>query len=65
MHVFMHVPEVECIFKGKVHKKIELDVKESVTTTNRDNFVVGTFVEHGKPFDDHTLSKAIVIWSSG
>ena len=37
----IHAPEVECITKGKVHKKYEFGVKVSVATTNRDNFVVG------------------------
>ena len=30
-----------------------------MATTNRDNFVVGMFAEHGNPYDGHTLSKAI------
>ncbi len=55
----LHAPEVECISKGKAHKKYEFGVKVSVATTNRDNFVVGMFAEHGNPYDGHTLSKAI------
>jgi len=55
----LHAPEVECISKGKAHKKYEFGVKVSVATTNRDNFVVGMFAEHGNPFDGHTLSKAV------
>lgn len=31
----------------------------SIAATNRDNFVVGMFVEHGNPYDGHTLSKAL------
>ena len=55
----MHAPEVECIAKGKVHKKYEFGVKVSVATTNRDNFVVGMQALHGNPFDGHTLSGAL------
>ena len=55
----LHAPEVECIAKGKAHKKYEFGVKVSVATTNRDNFVVGMFAEHGNPYDGHTLSKAL------
>ena len=55
----LHAPEVECISKGKAHKKYEFSVKVSVATTNRDNFVVGMFAEHGNPYDGHTLAKAI------
>ncbi len=55
----LHAPEVECISKGKAHKKYEFGVKVSVATTNRDNFVVGMFAEHGNPFDGHTLGKAV------
>ena len=31
----------------------------SAATTNRDNFVVGMFAEHGNPYDGHTLDKAL------
>lgn len=55
----LHAPEVECIAKGKAHKKYEFGVKVSVATTNRDNFVVGMFAEHGNPYDGHTLLKAL------
>ena len=33
----LHAPEVECIAKGKAHKKYEFDCKVSVVTTSRDN----------------------------
>ena len=55
----LHAPEVECIAKGKAHKKYEFGVKVSIATTNRDNFVVGMFAEHGNPYDGHTLSRAL------
>lgn len=52
-------PEVECIAKGKSHRKYEFGVKVSVATTNRDNFVVGMQAIHGNPFDGHTLQQAL------
>lgn len=56
----LHAPEVECISKGKAHKKYEFGVKVSVARTNRDNFVVGMFAKHGNPYDGQTLSRALV-----
>jgi IS5 family transposase len=55
----LHAPEVECIGKGKAHKKYEFGVKVSVASTNKDNFVVGIQAEPGNPYDGHTLSRAI------
>ena len=46
----LHAPEVECISKGKAHKKYEFGVKVSVVTTNRDSFVVGMLTEPGNPY---------------
>ncbi len=37
----LHAPEVECIAKGKNHKKYEFGSKVSVATTSRSNFIVG------------------------
>ena len=51
-----HAPEVECIAKGKTHKKYEFGCKVSVATTSRDNWVVGIKAHHGNPYDGHTLS---------
>ena len=55
----LHAPEVECISKGKAHKKYEFGVKVSVATTNRDNFVVGMQALSGNPYDGHTLQGAL------
>jgi IS5 family transposase len=55
----LHAPEVECIAKGKIHKKYEFGVKVSVATTSRDNFVVGMQALPGNPFDGHTLGGAL------
>jgi IS5 family transposase len=52
-------PEVECISKGKAHKRYEFGCKVTVTTTNESNWVVGIQALHGNPFDGHTLAGAI------
>lgn len=52
-------PEVECISKGKAHKRYEFGCKVSVATTNQSNWIVGVKALHGNPFDGHTLSGAV------
>jgi IS5 family transposase len=56
----LHAPEVECIAKGKTHKKYEFGVKVSVAATHKDNFVVGMQTLPGNPYDGHTLRHALV-----
>ena len=55
----LHAPEVECIAKGKVHKKYEFGCKVSVATTSQDNWIVGVEALHDNPFDGHTLKGAL------
>ena len=55
----LHAPEVECIGKGKAHKKYEFGCKVSVATTSRDNWIVGVEALHNNPFDGHTLKGAL------
>lgn len=55
----LHASEVECIAKGKVHKPYEFGCKVSVTTTSKDNYVVGSQAFHGNPYDGHTLKSAV------
>ena len=55
----LHAPEVECISKGKVHKRYEFGVKASIATTNKSNFVVGGMAVPGNPYDGHTLKTAL------
>ena len=50
---------MECIAKGKAHKKDEFGCKVSVATTSEDNFVVGLQALHGNPYDGHTLNRAV------
>jgi IS5 family transposase len=55
----VHAPEVECIAKGKAHKRYEFGCKASVATTSKSNWIVGAHALHGNPYDGHTLSGAI------
>jgi IS5 family transposase len=55
----VHAPEVECLAKGKAHKKYEFGCKVSVATTSRDNWVVGIAALSGNPYDGHTLAQAL------
>jgi IS5 family transposase len=54
----MQAPEVECIAKGKEHKKYEFGCKVSVVTTSKRGWVVGIAALHGNPYDGHTLKGA-------
>jgi IS5 family transposase len=55
----VHAPEVECIAKGKAHKRYEFGCKASVATTSKNNWIVGAHALHGNPYDGHTLAGAI------
>jgi transposase, IS5 family len=55
----LHAPEVQCIAKGKAHKKYEFGIKVSLAVTQRDNFIVGALALPGNPFDGHTLPAAL------
>ena len=55
----LHAPEVECISKGKAHKRYEFGVKVSIAVTNRSNFVVGGMALPDNPYDGHTLKRAL------
>ena len=55
----VHSPEVECIGKGKAHKKYEFGCKVGVVTTSNNNWVVGIDAFAGNPYDGATLIPAI------
>jgi IS5 family transposase len=50
---------VQCISKGKAHKRYEFGQKVSIATTNRDNWFVGALLCQGNPYDGHTLDAAL------
>lgn len=54
-------PEVECISKGKAHKKYEYGCKVAIATTSKNSWVVSVTAIHGNPYDGHTLSQSIDI----
>ncbi|MBC8554057.1 MAG: IS5 family transposase, partial [Candidatus Brocadiales bacterium] len=56
----IHAPEVECISKGKAHKKYEFGCKVSVTATSKECFIVGMKAYHGNPYDGHTLDDVLL-----
>ena len=55
----IHAPEVECISKGKAHKRYEFGCKVSLATTSKQNWIVGVQALHNNPYDGHTLGGAI------
>ncbi len=59
-----HAPEVECIGKGKARKPYEFGCKVSLVTQLRaskggKHFILGAQALHGRPYDGHTLEKAL------
>ncbi len=55
----VHAPEVECISKGKAHKRYEFGCKVSVAATSRGGWIVGAKAFHGNPYDGHTLTETL------
>lgn len=55
----MQAPEVECIAKGKAHKKYEFGCKVSLVSTSENSWIVGVQAIHGNPYDGHTLKDSL------
>ena len=55
----VHAPEVECISKGKAHKRYEFGVKVSVATTSKGGWHLGAMSCPGNPYDGHTLKDTL------
>jgi len=55
----VHAPEVECIAKGKVHKKYEFGCKVAMVSSSKDNWILAIDAVHGNPFDGHTLKASL------
>ncbi len=51
----IHAPEVECISKGKTHKRYEFGCKVSLASTSKEGFIIACQALHGNPYDGHTL----------
>jgi IS5 family transposase len=52
----LHEPNVDCISKGKAHKRYEFGVKASIAVTAKESFIVGARSYAGNPYDGHTLA---------
>lgn len=55
----IHEPTVECISKGKTHKKYEFGCKASIVLTHKECFALNVKALHGNPYDGHTLKEAL------
>jgi transposase, IS5 family len=55
----VHAPEVECLTKGKAHKRYEFGCKVRVVTTNRKSWIVAIDAESGNPYDGATLKPSL------
>jgi IS5 family transposase len=55
----IHAQEVECISKGKAHKRYEFGCKVGMVTSSKDNWILGIQALHGNPYDGHTLTNSL------
>jgi len=55
----LHEPQVECIAKGKAHKRYEFGCKASFVSSAKSNWILGARAFHGNPYDGHTLASAL------
>jgi IS5 family transposase len=55
----IHEPHVECISKGKAHKKYEFGCKTSIVITHKEGLALDVRAVHGNPYDGHTLKEAL------
>lgn len=55
----LHEPHVQCIGKGKEHKKYEFGSKVSIMTTKNSGVIIGAINIEKNDYDAHTLQPAI------
>jgi transposase, IS5 family len=55
----LHEPHVQCISKGKAHKRYEFGNKVAVAVTNRGDWFLAAESLQGNPYDGHTLSRTL------
>jgi IS5 family transposase len=55
----VHAPEVECMAKGKAHKRYEFGGKVSVSATRKGVWLVAASAQPGNPYDGHTFKSTI------
>jgi len=54
----LHEPHVQCISKGKEHKKYEFGSKVSITTTKKSGVIIGALNIKNNDYDAHTVDPA-------
>ena len=55
----VHAPEVECISKGKAHKRYEFGCKVALAVSSKGGWVLAARASEGNPYDGHTLQSTI------
>jgi IS5 family transposase len=55
----IHEPHVECIAKGKAHKKYEFGCKVSLVISHKEGLALSVRALHGNPYDGHTLKEVL------
>jgi len=55
----VHIFEVECVSKGKAHKRYEFGCKVSVAVTSRGGWILGAMAHRGNPYDGKRLEKIL------
>lgn len=55
----LHEPDVDCISKGKAHKRYEFGVKVGIVCTQKQGLVIAMRSYPGNPYDGHTLDDGL------
>lgn len=55
----VHAPEVECISKGKAHKRYEFGCKVALGVTSKGGWILAARALEGNPYDGHTLQSTM------
>jgi IS5 family transposase len=55
----LHAPEVECISKGKAHKRYEFGVKVGIVASLKKPFILAAHALPNHPYDGHTLTHSL------
>lgn len=55
----VHAPEVECISKGKAHKRYEFGCKVALAVTSKGGWILTARALEGNPYDGHTLQSTM------
>src|ERR671910_2252956 len=55
----VHAPEVECISKGKAHRRYEFGCKVALAVSSKGGWVLAAQALEGNPYDGHTLQSTM------